>query len=335
MSRGELSSTIPQAWLRAALGLAAGAGTLAALNRLIAMSAGEDYSVLDGEEGHYAWEHGDIYYTVRGRGAPLLLVHGMYAGASSFEYRRVFAPLSTEFRVYALDLLGFGLSARPPLVYTPALYIQLIQDFARQVMGGIDHPISVVATSLSAAFTIRAAATHPDLFDRLVLIEPTGLETHTASRLTPWRWVTRGLLRTPVLGQTLYNLIASRRGIRTFLTRQVYAQPAAVTSSLIDYYHVTAHQPGARFAPASFLSGALDTPVAAAYEALEQPILLAWGKDARIAPLEQVRAFRQANPRAELLVFDCGALPQDERPDDFVRETRLWLRAGSHTRRPR
>ena len=335
MSRREQPLASPQTWILAATGLAAGAGTLAAVNRLIAMSAGEVYSVLDGEEGHYAWEHGDIYYTVRGRGAPLLLVHGIYAGASSFEYRRVFEPLSREFRVYALDLLGFGLSARPPIVYTPALYIQLIQDFTRQVMGGTDQPVSVVASSLGAAFAIRAVAERPDLFERLVLIEPTGIETLNAPRLTLPRWAARALLRAPLLGQTLYNLVASRANIRYYLTRRIYARPASVTSSLVDYYHVAAHQPGARFAPASFISGALDTPVAAAYEALKLPILLVWGKDARIAPLEQVRAFRQSNPRAELSVLNCGALPQDEAADDFVREVLAWVRAGSRTRRQR
>jgi pimeloyl-ACP methyl ester carboxylesterase len=93
------------------------------------------------------------------------------------------------------------------------------------------------------------------------------------------------------------------------------------------------HRSGARYAPASFLSGTLDTPVTEAYTALRQPILLAWGKDARVTPLEQARQFRQVNPRAEIRVFDCGALPQDERPDEFVREVGAWVRAGSGTRR--
>ena len=40
----------------------------------------------------------------------------------------------------------------------------------------MDHPVQVIASSLGAAFTIRAAAERPDLFDRLVLIEPTGIQ---------------------------------------------------------------------------------------------------------------------------------------------------------------
>ncbi|HEY7833287.1 MAG TPA: alpha/beta fold hydrolase, partial [Ktedonobacterales bacterium] len=325
-----------------ALSLAAGAlaaGALAAANRLIAMTAGETYSVLGGEEGRFAWQHGgrqyDIRYVVRGRGAPLLLVHGIYAGASSFEYRRVFEPLSEQFRVYALDLLGFGLSARPALRYAPALYIQLLQDFSRQVMGAADHPVTVVASTLSGAYAVRAAAEQPDLYARLVLIEPVGLETRAAARANPLRQAACGALRSPVLGQALYNLVASRASIRYFLRRQVYANPAAVTPALVDYYHTAAHQPGARYAPASFISGLLDTPIATAYAGLTQPILLIWGARARLTPLDQARGFRQRNPHAEIRVFDCGALPQDEMPEEFAREVGAWLRRGAPSRRQR
>ena len=165
-----------------AAGLATGVGALAAVNWLIAISAGELYSVLEGYEAQYRWGQHAIFYTVRGRGAPLLLVHGLYPGASSYEYRHVFAALARHFRVYALDLLGFGQSARPALAYTPAVYERLIQDFTREVMGGVDHPVSVVASGLGAAYVARAAAERPRLFERLVLVAPAGLEARLGAR---------------------------------------------------------------------------------------------------------------------------------------------------------
>ena len=48
-----------------------------------------------------------------------------------------------------------------------------------------------------------------------------------------------------------------------------------------------------------------------------------------------VRDFREQLPDAEIHVFDCGALPQDEVPEEFVREVTAWLRANSGTRRTR
>ncbi len=318
-------------WQVAALATTGGVGALALANKLCELSAGEAYSVLGGERHRYAWTLGDIFYTVQGEGEPLVLVHGVYAGASSYEYRHVFDALARRFRVYAFDLLGFGLSARPALVYTPVLYEELIADFVREVVGGADHPVRVIASSLGAAFVIRAAAERPGLFARLALIEPTGIEELAQAGDTPGRALARAILRSPLVGQSLYNLITSRLSIRYFLKRQTYRDPDDVTEEMVDYYYTAAHQPGARFAPASFISGTLNTPVVSAYPLLNQPILLCWGKDATFTPLENARAFRQANPRAELRVFDCGSLPQDEVPEEFTREVTGWLLAGSPT----
>lgn len=318
-------------WQIAALALAGGAGALAVANRLASAAAGDPYSVLEGERRRYAWTHGEVFYSVKGRGEPLMLVHGIYAGASSFEYRRVFDRLAQHFRVYAFDFLGFGLSDRPGIVYTPDLYVTLIEDFARQVVGGMDHPVHVVASTLGAAFTIRAAARRPDLFDRLALIEPTGIEDLAANPHTLPRVVARTILRTPLLGQGIYNAISSRTGIRFYL-RQVYGDPNAVSDDLIDYYYTQAHQPGARFAPASFIAGTLDTPITDEYESLRQPVLLLWGRNARFTPLEHARAFRQGNAGSDLRVFDCGSLPQDERPDELAREVSAWLAVSAGRR---
>ncbi len=323
-------------WRVVALVAAGGAGALALANWMSRRSAGTVYSPLDGEQATFIWTYGgrkyDISYQVKGRGAPLVLIHGVYAGASSFEYRQVFDAFAQQFRVYAFDLLGFGLSARPSLVYTPTLYESLIQDFITQVVGGVDQPASVVASTLAAAFTIRAAAERPALFERLALIEPTGIENLADATATPGRRFALGLLRAPIVGTALCNLIASRLSIRFFL-RQVYSGSRKITRELVDYYYTQAHQPGARFPLASFISGRLNTPVHDFFAMLKQPVLLVWGKDARLQPLERAHAFRQANPAAELRVLDCGALPQDERPGEFVEEVGSWLRIPMRSHR--
>src|SRR5512146_3207812 len=121
---------------RLATGLvAASAGAASALalgNWLARVGVGAPETALSGETGYYPWTQGSLRYTVKGRGEPLALIHGIYPGASSFEYRKVFDRLAERYRVFALDLLGFGQSGRPAIDYTPALYVELIEDFLRQ-----------------------------------------------------------------------------------------------------------------------------------------------------------------------------------------------------------
>jgi pimeloyl-ACP methyl ester carboxylesterase len=140
------------------------------------------------------------------------------------------------------------------------------------------------------------------------------------------------VLRSPIVGQAIYQALTSRAGLRYYL-RQVYADPRAVTPKLIKTYYAQTHKPGARYAVASFIAGALDAPVRDLYGLLKMPILLVWGQHARFTPLEQARAFRQANPRAETRVYDCGDLPQEEKAAEFARDVTVWLRAPLRSRR--
>ncbi len=316
----------------ALLSIAGGVGALAVINQLIARNAQDTFSILSGESRHYPWIEGDIFYKVRGQGQPLVLVHGIYAGASAFEWRKNFEALSEHFRVYAPDLLGFGLSSRPRLDYTAYTYIQCLIDFVREVAGGAEHPVHIVASSLSAAHLIQAAFQRPKLFERLVLIEPTGIyklheEPNLAQRTFYW------LLRTPILGTSVYNIIASRAGIRYYLTQQVYLTPEAVTPDLVDYYYTTAHQPGAQYAPLSFITGYLNLNIEEAFARLTQPTLIIWGNQAKVTPVEDAYTFQRLNPHAQLEIIDSSCmLPHEEQAGIFNQKVIQWLRQEAPAR---
>lgn len=309
-----------------ALATAGGVGALALGNWLARLGVGEPTSPLSGESGLYAWTRGAVRYTVKGRGEPLVLLHGIYPGASSFEYRRVFDRLAERYRVFALDLLGFGQSERPAIDYTPALYVELIEDFLQQVVGANDQPALVLASGLSAGYAILAAANRPRQFSRLILIEPGPLTDETRPEVDVAQVARRALLRAPLLGESLYNLSVSRLGLRWRLGSSAYSSTAAVSDDILDHYHTTAHQPGARFASADALSGALLTPISDAFASLTIPVLLIWGRNDHSAPTSLSRDYIERRPETELRLFPTGSMPQEEAPDAFLREALLWLR---------
>src|SRR5918995_1008556 len=207
-------------------------GGLALNNLRLERGGGRIRNRLGGETRNYRWRGGDLAYSVAGGGEALLLVHGVYAGASSFEFRRNFEELSKSFRVYALDLLGCGMSERPSRRYGPEDVASQVEDFVRDEIGGSAH---VVASSLSAALLVPAAVRSPRLFEKLVLICPTGygILDRPSGRLGD---VIYGLLLAPVLGNTLYHAIVSGRGIRYYLGSMAYHDPDLVTEELVEEY---------------------------------------------------------------------------------------------------
>jgi pimeloyl-ACP methyl ester carboxylesterase len=115
-----------------------------------------------------------VFHKSLGQGEPLVLLHGFNAGASSYEMRRQVALLAEDYQVFAPDWLGFGLSDRPKLTYTAQLYCELLDSFMRNV---VRAPAHIIASSLAGAYVIHNAAQSPDLYQRLVLIAPTGIES--------------------------------------------------------------------------------------------------------------------------------------------------------------
>ena len=313
--------------------LAAGTGvaTLAAVNAVIARRRQEpEQNALGGEAGAFEWRHGRIFYKVSRdpMSRPLVFVHGIGMGASSLMWRRNFDALAHDFRVYALDLLGFGFSDKPATApYSADLCVELIVDFIREVVR--ERPVSIVASSLSAAFAVRVADEQPELINALVLLAPTGADIlHARPGTTSAAFY--GLLQSPVLGTSFYNAMASERSIRDHARTHLFYDRRFVTDSLVARYYAMGHQSGAQHALTAFLSGYLNTDVRAAFARLSQPVTLVWGKQDRTNPVEQDAALLRLNPRARLEVFDrCRMMPQEEHSEKFNALVRDQLRAQS------
>lgn len=296
---------------------------LAALNAVLERRGGTE-SVLGGEVRRWRWEGHDVRYTVAGEGSPLLFVHGVYAGASSFEFRKNFGVLSRDFRVYALDLLGCGLSERPKKDHGPDDVMRQVEAFAREEIGG---RASLVASSLSAALCVPVAVRSPRLFRKLILICPTGYRSlgTPSGRLGD---AVYGLFRAPVVGDSLYHVIVSRRGIRYYLRNMAYHDAGLVTDDLVESYYRVAHGPGARYFPAAFVAGKLNVGLAPYWPRVPQRTLICWGQEARTTPVGDLDDFVKRNPRSAPRVFrDAALLPHDERAETFNEQAREFLLA--------
>lgn len=297
-------------------------GGLELYNRRLERSGGRLGNMIGGETRYFRWGGEDLAYAVAGEGPPLLLVHGVYAGASSFEFRKNFLELSESFRVYALDLLGCGLSARPRRGYEPEDVTSQIEDFAREEIG---KPAHLIASSLTAALAMPALVRSPRLFKKVVLICPTGYGSldRSSEKLGD---VIQSLFAAPVLGDALYHAIVSRAGLRYFLGGMSYHDRSFVTGELIERYYRISHQPGAKHFPAAFVAGKLNLGVAGYWPRVPHRTMICWGQEATSTPVSEMQTFLTHNPRTAPRVFrDAALLPHDERAETFNEEVREFL----------
>ena len=82
------------------------AGVIHLSNRVIVASSQLKEMLDFSNHNYYKWRFGKIYYTKKGTGSPILLIHDAMPGASGYEWSRVEKHLAQEHTVYTLDLLG-------------------------------------------------------------------------------------------------------------------------------------------------------------------------------------------------------------------------------------
>jgi pimeloyl-ACP methyl ester carboxylesterase len=298
-------------WRKAAAAGGAALGAAALYNVTASHRIAALDNLLGGESQEMIWRGHRVAYTRHGAGTPVLLLHGIYAGASSYEWRHTVEALAERHTVYAVDLPGFGRSARPPLRYTPGLYQAFLADFMAKLGHG---PLAVAANSLSAAHVVALAARDPRHIAALVLIEPEGVGPLRHASSTG-QAATQLLLDAPIVGTAIYNALTSPASVREFL-EESYANDRLVTEELVEDYVQNARQPGAKHAVAAFIGGRLNVDIRNALRRVRHPMLILWGDQARMNSVQNAHAFRVLKPDAEwVLVSDAGDLPHDEQPE--------------------
>ena len=184
-------------------------GTMHVINRVFTHIA-TAYNYLDGNDlKYYNWRFGRIAYRKTGSGSPVLLVHNFDVCSSMHEWNNIEAELAKTNTVYSIDLLGCGCSERPILTYTNFLYVQLINDFIKNV---IDEKADVIVSGNSASFVLMACANDETIINRIVMINPQNLAS-LAKMPTKRSKFIKYLLYTPVIGTFIYNMRVNKRTI--------------------------------------------------------------------------------------------------------------------------
>ena len=267
---------------------------------------------------------GQVVYHESGSGQPLVFIHNVGLGASSYEWSKVYPAFAARHRVLALDLVGFGESARPAMRFTAADYVRLLAEFLRAREW--EQPPILVASGLSAGFCVSLAAQHPELVARLILHMPNGTGEFGEA---PATFFSKLRYRTPLLARFLYrNHLSTKSAVGQWLRRSVFLDPAVVTDEMIDVFATCAQQPAAEHAVLAWLRGALRFDFDARWRSLLSPVALLWGEEKYPEP--ESRAFRlhRMQPTSTLTtVPGVGAMAALESPVAMIAALEEQLRS--------
>lgn len=247
-------------------------GTIHIINRFISTTA-EMKNILNTEKGQfYNWKNGSIFFTKRGTGSPILLVHSLDPICSSKEWTNLIKKLEKNHTVYTIDLLGCGRSDKPFLTYTNYLYVQLITDFINDI---INEKVDVITSNRSLSFVVLAHNNNKSIINKIIGINPPELES---LKINPDKYapIRKSLLEIPIIGTFVYHIFISNINITKTFRERFYAKPQLVSSKLIDAFYEAAHKKnsGGKYLMASIEGHYTDNSINHALEKIDIPLYL-------------------------------------------------------------
>jgi pimeloyl-ACP methyl ester carboxylesterase len=263
---------------------------------------------IGGTSDRYNWNFSgkqyQVVYEIIGQGNPVLLLPAFSTVSSREEMKGIAQILATQYQVTVLDWLGFGESQCPPVDYNPLLFEQLLSDFVKSIF---NSPIVLVAAGHASGYALKLTQNNPSIVSKLILVAPTWQGPLRVMGLPDGvRNGIKNIVRSPLLGQTLYYLNTTPAFLRLMYKRHVYVDETKLTPEFIAQKHQITSKNGARYAPAAFVTGAID-PVANREEFLNllssvsMPVLIILAENAppkskaemiAMAELEQVQTVR-------------------------------------------
>jgi pimeloyl-ACP methyl ester carboxylesterase len=247
---------------------------------------------------------------------PLLFLHNFGGGASAYEWSKVYPAYAIKYRILAPDLIGWGESDHPVRDYQIQDYLTTISEFIHQTC---DQPVTVIASSLTAGFTIRLAITEPDLFQSLFLVSPSGFDDfgQGAGRRLPL-----SVINIPFVDNLIYALGAENEvAVSNFLQSFLFSQPERVTQEMVEAYLSSAQRPNAKFSALAFLRGDLYFDLSLYIQQLKIPTVFFWGEEAQFTNIKLGQRLASLNKNAIRdfqVIAHSGMLPHLEIPEVVI-----------------
>lgn len=253
---------------------------------------------------------GPVSVVRRGQGTPVVLVHGI--PLSLLTWRHTLDTLARYATVVALDLRGFGMSAKPAGTYGVVEHARVVRDLLDALQLA---PAAVVGSSYGAAVALTLASEWPEQVTRLLLVNPV---CYPGGRHGIERFVRIGLAAT-CARRVLRHSTLGRACLANGLRRS-YVDRREVTPELVDAYYGLLTQAGGERSFVTTLQNLSLADVARRAPRVVHPVLIVRGDQDRVVPASHADRLAEDIPQAVVRVLPGGGHLAHEEESERVNQ---------------
>lgn len=280
-------------------------------------------STLHEDDGNfYMWKYGKIFYRKEGTGKPLLLIHDLSHTASGKEWDNVINDLSSTRTVYVIDLLGCGRSEKPAVTYTNYLYVQLLTDFVKDVIG----EKSDVLVSGESSPLIISSCSNISLFDKIIMVNPSSVSNYDIIPNSNTR-IVKKIIELPIVGTFAYNILNTKNKCFEQAINEYFLKDDYTSFTYSHTMYDSAHKggSGSKFLMASLIGLYTNLSIRRFLISLNNDLYIIGGSnEANIE--ESISSYKAMKANITSTIINSSRhLPQLENPKEFTSAVNKFL----------
>lgn len=250
-----------------------------------------------------------VHYIEKGEGKPIILIHGFLY--NTVMWKQNIDALAKKFKVYAIDLVGWGYSERlKTMDYSFPLY-------GKQIVGFMDamkiDKASLVGQSMGGGISIYVAAHYPDRVEKLILVDPAAIPYP----MTPIGWI----YQRPFIGEFLNAIPGNalmENNIKTIWFYDSNKVTKKYTQEVLQPLCIKGSYDGLMYILRNVLREPYVKNEVNMLVKINKPILIVHGREDKAIPLDRSEKLSQLWKGSKLVIFEkAGHSPHEEYPEKF------------------
>ena len=272
---------------------------------------------------YFSFKSGRIFYTKKGNGSPLLLIHELLPGGSGYEWNRIEDELSKEHTLYVVDLPGCGRSSKKGYQYTNSLFTQMITSFVKDV---VREKCDVITSGNASSIILMAAFYQKNLFNKIIMVNPVSLSSISKPFDTTGK-IYKTIIDMPIFGTLIYYMHVSKESVSSLIINQYYYNPFHADRDIMDAYYEASHIGGyhCKDLYASLASHYYNADLTKALNRLSVPVLIINGGSEKNQK-RNVSGYLHCQPSLQCkTMYHCKHIPHVEKPSEFITIVKSFL----------
>jgi len=250
-----------------------------------------------------------VHYVEAGNGPPIVLIHGFLY--HTVMWKKNIDALAEKFKVYAIDLWGWGYSERlKENEYS-------FERYGKQIVGFMDalniKKATLVGQSMGGGISVYVAAHHPDRVERLILVDPA---------VIPYPMTTIGkIYQLPFIGEFMNAIPGDalmKNNIRTIWFYDKNKATDEYCQEVLQPLSIKGSSSGTMFILRNVLKEPYVEKEANLLAKMGIPTLIIHGREDKAIPLDRSKKLNDLWKGSKLVIFDkAGHSPHEEYPEKF------------------